>query len=238
MTFILGGVLRGLILLIPVLLCAGIAYRRNRPALGPGETGGLLLAGLLTALAALAASLPAASAADALILLLPGEAALPGIPLIRSFVAAALPEEGLKAAVIFFLLSRRTEEEKGIPARVLTGLMVGLGFALFENGLYLNSSADLLLARGVTALPLHAGLGGLLGRFSRSPRRQAASLGAAILVHGIYDSLPFFLGSLVPQMVIALPLLIGALFIRKEEPRRYQNPGGGSHETFSPGRRR
>ncbi|MFW5849346.1 MAG: PrsW family intramembrane metalloprotease [Spirochaetota bacterium] len=138
--------------------------------------------------------------------------------LYRAFVVAALVEEGVKYVLLAGFVRRHPHFDEHTDGLVY-GMAASLGFAFFENALYVGGSPIVLLVRGLTAVPLHAGCGALVGYFVGrahfQPRRPAAAgLPIAIAVHGLYDLLIFSGGlvsfgaiAVVLGLVVAVPLL-------------------------------
>ncbi len=121
---------------------------------------------------------------------------------VRAVLGTALPEELCKFLVIVWIALRHEDYERPVDALVLS-VAVALGFATFENLLYLIQSDDwsrTATARAMTAVPSHVInamlMGYFLGRAHLAPRRaplyRLLALAAATLNHGAYD-LPLFL---------------------------------------------
>ena len=122
--------------------------------------------------------------------------------LARAVIGTALPEELCKFLVIVWIALRHEDYERPVDALVLS-VAVALGFATFENLLYLIQSDDwsrTAIARAMTAVPSHVInamlMGYFLGRAHLAPRRatlyRVLALAAATLSHSTYD-LPLFL---------------------------------------------
>jgi protease PrsW len=136
-----------------------------------------------------------------------------------AFIVAALLEEGAKYVVIAAFISRHRAFEE-VTDGIVYGMAASIGFAIVENLLYVGEPAMVLLLRAVTAVPLHAGCGALIGFYvgrAHSDSRNRAATGAllAILVHGTYDALIFmgrstaFLSlAVVAGLAMAVPLLL------------------------------
>ncbi len=121
---------------------------------------------------------------------------------IRAFLGTALPEELVKFAVVFFIALRHEDYGRPVDALVLS-VAAALGFASFENLLYLIQSDDwsrTASARAMTAVPSHVVnamlMGYFLGRAHLAPERailfRGLALAAPVVNHGLYD-LPLFL---------------------------------------------
>lgn len=120
----------------------------------------------------------------------------------RAFLGTAFPEELCKFLVVFLIAIRHEDYERPVDALVLS-VAVALGFATFENLLYLLKSDDwtrTALARAMTAVPSHVINAMLMGYFlglAQLYRRHAKpfiilALAVPTLHHGAYD-LPLFL---------------------------------------------
>jgi protease PrsW len=114
---------------------------------------------------------------------------------LRAFATAAIPEELTKLFVLLFYSSRHREFDEPMDG-VVYGVAVSLGFASFENVMYvLIGGPDLALTRAFTALPMHAGLGVIMGyyvgqaRFRLGPRGRLLFCAFVVptVIHGLYD---------------------------------------------------
>lgn len=134
--------------------------------------------------------------------------------LFRAFIVAALVEECAKFAVVRLFIERHPDFDEVADGLVYT-MATSLGFALLENAFYITGPTFTLILRGITAVPLHAACGGLMGFFVgrghfANSRVSFYGLASAVMLHGIYDAL-LFTGSL--WSLAAIPLLIGAGFL-------------------------
>ena len=124
--------------------------------------------------------------------------------LFRSFVVAALVEEGVKLASL--RLSRRFVAARTGEAAAV-GIAASLGLAIFETALYSFSDPSVALVRSVTAAPLHAACGARIGLAAHSPSlsssKSLSSVMLAIVVHGAYD-----LSLFVPTFPAFFPIAI------------------------------
>ena len=114
-----------------------------------------------------------------------------------AFLEAAIPEEFGKLLVLLCILLRHEDLRRPIDAIALT-VFVGLGFATIENIYYVLSSdnwTETAMLRALTAVPMHATVGVLMGYFAAlyivHPLRRTSLLAAMFLVptllHGFYD---------------------------------------------------
>jgi RsiW-degrading membrane proteinase PrsW (M82 family) len=149
--------------------------------------------------------------------------------LVRAFLGTALPEELCKFLIIVWIALRHEDYERPVDALVLS-VAVALGFATFENLLYLIQSDDwsrTAAARAMTAVPSHVInamlMGYFLGRAHLAQRHAKLcgllALAAATLNHSAYD-LPLFLidalnqgPSPVPEAALLHLILAFALVI-------------------------
>ena len=156
----------------------------------------------------------------------------PARGLARAFLGTGLPEEACKFLIVVWIALRHEDYERPVDALVLS-VAVALGFATFENLLYLVKSDDwgrTAAARAMTAVPSHVINAMLMGYFlgrahlagRLAPRRatlfRVLALAAPTLNHGAYD-LPLFLidtlnrGSQPPPEAALLHLILGFALI-------------------------
>ncbi|MFW6288797.1 MAG: PrsW family intramembrane metalloprotease [Spirochaetota bacterium] len=136
----------------------------------------------------------------------------------QAFVVAALVEEAVKFVLLDGLIRRQPEFDE-VTDGIVYGMAVSLGFAFLENVLYVGGPSHVLLLRAVTAVPLHAGCGALVGYYVGraafdARARSVGGLLLAIAVHGVYNVLLFTGGiasflslGVILGLVIAVPLL-------------------------------
>ena len=197
--------------LAPSILLLWWAYRRDSLR---KESLGLLARAFLIGLFAVFPALFVGFLAGPFQRVLRGPAQL----LYQAFIVAALVEEGVKFVVLAGFLRRHRDFDEATDG-IVYGMAASLGFAFLENVLYIAGPSTTLLLRGVTAVPLHAGCGALVGYFVGrahfDPRRRTATgLLVAVVVHGAYDSLVFAGGVLaygsllvVAGLIVTVPLL-------------------------------
>ncbi len=150
---------------------------------------------------------------------------------------APLVEEALKALWVVVLV-RRGRVGFLVDAAIL-GFAVGTGFALVENVEYLRALAEprllLWLVRGLGTAVLHGATTAIFAILAkaltdRHPARPVLALGpgflAAVLVHSLYNH--FLLPPIVAAgvLLVALPLLVIAVFERSERATRDWLGGG------------
>jgi RsiW-degrading membrane proteinase PrsW (M82 family) len=119
-----------------------------------------------------------------------------------SFFGAAIPEEAAKLTMLWLVLRCNRHFDERLDGIVYAAL-VSLGFAAFENIIYLFDNADIFLyvgiSRGIFSVPLHFCCGILMGyyysrgKFGTKKKKfnMAMSLIVPVLVHGIFDSMLF-----------------------------------------------
>ena len=141
----------------------------------------------------------------------------------EAFIVAGLCEEYIKLRIIkkyvysspFF---------RGERDGIIFTVVASMGFACMENILYVvNHSWSMALARGFTAVPMHAVCSGVMGysvgrakraRLLKQPEREEKKyinkgLWEAVLIHGCYDFFLFLspiLGSVYSTFTIPLVL--------------------------------
>lgn len=123
------------------------------------------------------------------------------VVLLASAFLVGLIEEGLKNIVMRWYPYRRAEFDEPYDG-IMYAVSISLGFAAFENLLYVaESGLSTAVARMFTAVPMHAMCGVLMGyemgraKFALSPTERASylrrSLWVPIALHGAYDFLLF-----------------------------------------------
>ena len=198
--------------LAPSLILLGWAYRRDTVR---KESVRLLAAAFFLGLLAVAPALFVGLLASAFGTLLGNDYLA---PLYEAFVVAALVEEGVKFLLLLVLFRRHPQFDEYSDG-IVYGMAVSLGFAFLENVLYVTGPTEVLLLRGVTAVPLHAGCGAIIGYFVAKSvlterTRAVPGLLIAVVLHGVYDALLFTrswisfaaLGVIV-GLAVAVPLL-------------------------------
>lgn len=147
--------------------------------------------------------------------------------LIYAFIVVALTEEGFKYLALRLYMYRHEEFDEPYDG-IMYGAAVSLGFAAIENVLYVFMASDEAVQTGLlrmfTAVPAHAVFGVVMGYFlghaKFATEKKKASLdhlkglGAAVLLHGLYDYF-LFLGVefLVPFTFVTL--LLGIYLARR-----------------------
>ena len=115
-----------------------------------------------------------------------------------AFLTAAIPEEVIKFLVIALFCAKSVDFDEPMDG-IVYGAVASLGFATFENVLYvLGGGLPLAIARGLTAVPAHASFGVVMGYFYArahfSDKKIPLFLAAYFiptLLHGLYDAFIF-----------------------------------------------
>lgn len=119
-----------------------------------------------------------------------------------AFINAAIPEEGIKFAALYFLVSKCRYFDEYFDGIVYC-VCIGMGFAGLENILYLFGADDewfvLGISRALLSVPAHYCFAVIMGAFfargwfDLANRLQWYMLAfiVPVLAHGIYDTLCF-----------------------------------------------
>ena len=140
------------------------------------------------------------------------------IPSYEYSYRAGFTEETLKFLVLYFYIRPKSAFNEPMDA-IVYGVLVSLGFATFENITYVYQgnfevdSFSLAIMRAVSAIPLHATCGIIMGyffglyAFTHSKQFLIKSIILPIGIHAIYNFLTsydfFFLYFLVAVMIYA-----------------------------------
>ncbi|MCS7000747.1 MAG: PrsW family glutamic-type intramembrane protease [Bacteroidota bacterium] len=131
-----------------------------------------------------------------------GENDLLGVA-IHAFVVIALLEEFAKYVIVRTYVFGRPDFDEPYDGITYT-VMVAMGFATLENVVYVFSSDNdmqvaVALLRMITAVPAHGTDAVVMGYFlglakftSHRWRYQVVGVGAAVLLHGLYDGFLFY----------------------------------------------
>ncbi len=138
--------------------------------------------------------------------------------LIYVFIFTSLIEELAKFVIVY--ISSKSKEYNQYYDIILYAVYVSLGFACFENLLYVLSNFNLFTAlfRAITAIPAHASFQTLMGYYftlSRLyPKKKKLYLSLSIIIpviiHGLYDFL-LYLNS--PIFLIFFLVFVVILFV-------------------------
>jgi RsiW-degrading membrane proteinase PrsW (M82 family) len=160
--------------------------------------------------------------------------------LLQAFLGAmiivGLVEEGAKFIVVRFYAYHRPEFDEPYDG-IMYSVMAALGFATFENIIYIFSNgAGTGVMRALLAMPSHAFDGVLMGyflgeaKFARDDRTgnwlSALGFGLAVIAHGLYDFIVFTLDK-APLMVLSLltmAVLFWVIFFKATRKLSEQSP--------------
>ncbi len=143
-----------------------------------------------------------------------------------AFGLAALPEESAKLLMLWFLLRRNPEFDEHLDG-VVYASCVGLGFATFENALYLFNAGEAwvmtAVMRGLLSVPGHFFFAVLMGYYYslvhfgyHRLQNRFLVLAAPVLAHGIYDAIAMSADTTESlQMVFFIALLLFCNELRK-----------------------
>jgi RsiW-degrading membrane proteinase PrsW (M82 family) len=184
------------------------------------EPAGIVLAtlglGVLIALPAVLMQMGVMAAGEALGIADPASPQTLVQSAFTAFVVAAVVEEFLKFAVLWWFAARRDAFDEPMDG-IVYGAAASLGFAAIENVLYVfgqwssgggaGGAFGLALVRALTAVPTHASCGIIMGacigvaRFTPQARGLWIALGlaGAIGVHGVYNFGAFAMGAMNAQ---------------------------------------
>lgn len=143
----------------------------------------------------------------------------------RALLLAAVPEELVKFAAVN-RFGKRELNEIGPGIAILVAVGCSLGFAVFENKLYvLGGGFAVWVIRALTAVPMHAIFGFTMGSFmalswqSRKGfdnRLMLLALAVPMAFHFLYDfliNLHMYAPALIwPQKILPVLMLVEALF--------------------------
>ena len=117
----------------------------------------------------------------------------------NAFLVAAIPEESFKLLAIWLILRKNPFFDEHFDG-IVYAVCIGLGFAGFENILYLFQNIENWMSvaffRSLMAVPGHYAFAILMGYYyskfhfvDHSRRTAAMILFAPVLAHGLYDAL-------------------------------------------------
>ena len=179
---------------LPVIILMIFFYSRDKFEKEPPKTllkafSGGVLSAFLAVILAVSMSFPLPETSSA------GYSAF-----IQSFWEAAVPEEISKFALLYLFIWRDKNFNEYYDG-ILYAVFVSLGFACVENFLYLmEHGMSIAMSRALLAVPLHALCGVIMGYYfslARFTGRKISNLLKAVLLailaHGVYDFILFFL---------------------------------------------
>ena len=141
-----------------------------------------------------------------------------------AFFGAAIPEESAKLFVLWLVLRKNPFFDEKMDG-IVYAVCVSLGFAAFENILYLFSDTESFLSIGIVraifAVPGHFCFGILMGYYysiakfypKSSMKNKILVLLAPIIAHGLSDSILFVMN--VTPIVSGLLLIVFLVFCHK-----------------------
>ena len=116
----------------------------------------------------------------------------------KAFLVAALPEEAFKLFALWMVLRKNPYFDEHFDG-IVYAVCVGLGFAAFENIMYLFAEEDWLstaIIRALLAVPGHYAFAIMMGYYysvyhfvDQSPKVAACVLLIPVLGHGVYDAI-------------------------------------------------
>lgn len=140
----------------------------------------------------------------------------------QSFFEAAIPEEIAKFTVLYFLIWKKLEFNDHYDG-IVYSVFISLGFALIENLLYVfQGGISVAIVRAILSVPGHGLFGVLMGyyfslaRFHDKVKRREylfKSLVSAILFHGGYDFILFYISNSGDNYFLLIALLIALAWL-------------------------
>ncbi|MEO1415064.1 MAG: PrsW family glutamic-type intramembrane protease [Bacteroidota bacterium] len=144
-----------------------------------------------------------------------------------AFIVVALPEELFKYLVLRWYNYPHKEFDEPYDG-IMYGAVVSLGFATVENFLYIFAGTDhgveTAILRMFTAVPAHAAFGVIMGYYVGKAKflhgshhpfwERMKGLGAAILIHGLYDYFLFLENEYL--VLFSFSLLVAALVLSRQ----------------------
>jgi RsiW-degrading membrane proteinase PrsW (M82 family) len=134
-----------------------------------------------------------------------------------AFFGAALPEEAAKLFMLWLLVRKNKYFDERIDG-IVYAVAISMGFAAFENLLYLFSNYEQWLTVGLTraalSVPAHYAFAVLMGYYyskvhfgiSHSPKDKLMTLLAPVIVHTIFDWILFSI-SITPALTGILSIV-------------------------------
>lgn len=148
----------------------------------------------------------------------------------HAFIAVALSEEFAKFLFLRYVMFNRKEFNEPFDG-IIYAVMVGMGFAAFENIMYVAEGGyHTAVLRAFTAVPAHAAFGVIMGyfvglaKFNPQNRQRLLLTGLfwAVVAHGAYD---FFLMQQNYELLglMAFLVLIASIKISRQVIAIHQN---------------
>ncbi|MBR5780790.1 MAG: PrsW family intramembrane metalloprotease [Bacteroidales bacterium] len=141
-----------------------------------------------------------------------------------SFFGAAIPEEAAKLFVLWLVVRKNKYFDEKMDG-IVYAVCVSMGFAAFENVLYLVDNMDSFMqvgiSRGLTAVPGHFCFGVVMGYYyslaafegKDRKRNRTLTIAAPVIVHGIYDTILFAATVLIDKHLEISETLAGLISI-------------------------
>ncbi len=135
-----------------------------------------------------------------------------------SFFGAAIPEEMAKLLMLWLCLRKNPHFDEKMDG-IVYAVCVSMGFAAFENLMYLFEYYENWLSIGISralfAIPGHFAFGVLMGYYyslarfyPHSPKKNATLiLAAPVIAHGLYDTIAFSL-DIMPTLSGVLTIIL------------------------------
>ena len=143
---------------------------------------------------------------------------------------AGFTEESLKFLALFFFIRKRIEFNEPMDA-IVYGTLISLGFATYENFEYVYihnemlSSLEVAQLRSVTAIPMHAFCGIIMGynfglySLNKTKKFLYLSIGIPIVLHSLYN----YLDNLLLIFVLIIISLITCLYLHRKVVSEQKN---------------
>ena len=148
---------------------------------------------------------------------------------LKAFLVYAVPEETAKLLALWLLLRKNPYFDEHFDG-IVYAVCVGLGFAAFENVIYLFGSGNWMataLLRSFLAVPGHYAFAVLMGYYysiyhfvDKSPKVATCIILVPILAHGIYDAI--VMSAEVNEYVTGIAFLVLIFFCIKMHKRAYR----------------
>jgi len=153
----------------------------------------------------------------------------------EAFIVAGLCEEYIKLLIIRHYAYYKSSFN-GVMDGIIYTVVVSMGFACMENIIYvMNSSWHNAIARGFTAVPLHAVCSGLMGyyigqaKLAKTKEEEKSliykGLWQAVAIHGLYDFLLMYSEAIGTKFsVLIVPLILWTYLRLKNKIRLAGEP--------------
>ncbi len=115
---------------------------------------------------------------------------------------------------------------KKVSDGIIYSIAISIGFAFFENIIYLTGTGDpisLIVSRSLTTVPLHTLTGAYMGFFGGMSKEKEnnmirVALLSSVMIHGIYNviiSLPSPYNNLGSLLIFTSAIVLRVLFVKK-----------------------